>query len=580
MILTASLRVWKKFKFLCTCSRAEAFSNPPNPNLQNKLIVSLLKSCSQSSETTQIHACMIKVGLDLITFPLSKLLASSIPDIAYARSIFDRFPSPNLFIFNTILRAYSISKSPREAFSFFNSLRATGISLDQFSFISTLKSCARELALSTGQCIHGAIIVSGFDFFINLRNTLLHFYCVCGRIADAHQVFDEIPHLRDVVSWNALMSGYLQVSQPAMVVELFGQMRVGNFEASDISLMSLLSASGDMEDIRGGASLHGLCVKKGLCSYLNVATAIVAMYVNGGSVESARHMFDEMPNRDVVSWNCIIDGYAKNGIVEESLALLQAMKGECMKPNSATVAGLLSACASAGALGIGRCVHEFIEEEHLELDAVLGTGLVDMYSKCGLIYKAVDVFNQIPRKDVMSWTAMISGFGVNGQGEDALKLFHQMVEQGVIPNEITFLAVLSACSHAGLVIEGKQLFESLVHDCSFSPKIEHYGCMVDLLGRAGLLEEAHELIKSLPIKRDVTAWRALLAACRVYGDVKLGEIAERSLMELDDKNPAVSVLLLSTYAAAERWDVVTSTNLVEEMMRGKEAGWSSIELDS
>ena len=242
-----------------------------------------------------------------------------------------------------------------------------------------------------------------------------------------------MPHVRDVVSWNALMSGYLQISQPAMVVELFRQMRVRSFEVSDISLMSVLSASGDMGDIRGGASasLHGLCVKKGLCFYLNVATAIVAMYVKCGSVESARHMFDEMPNRDIVSWNCIIDGYAKSGLVEESLALLQAIKGECMKPNSATMAGLLLACASAGALGIGRCVHEFIEDENLEFDAVLGTGLVDMYSKCGLIDKAVDVFNRIPHKDVMSWTAMISGFGVNGQGENALKLFHQMVEQGV-----------------------------------------------------------------------------------------------------------------------------------------------------
>lgn len=394
-------------------------------------------------------------------------------------------------------------------------------------------------------------------------------------------MFDEIPHVRDVVSWNTLLSGYLQVSQLAEVVDLFRQMHRDRFEVSGITVMTALSASGDLAHVCVGESLHSFCIKNGFCLNLNVATAILSMYSKLGFMDSARRLFGEMPNRDVVSWNCIIDGYARSGHKEESMALLQVMKSEDMEPNSATLVGLLSTCASAGALGIGQCIHEFIEEEHMELNADLGTALIDMYSKCGLTNKAVEIFNQTQNKDTMCWTAMIVGFGVNGQGENAVQLFHKMVELGVKPNEVTFLAVLNACSHGGLVMEGKKFFESWIRECSFSPSIEHYGCMIDLLGRAGLLEEAHEMIKNLPIESDATAWRALLAACRVHGNVKLGEIARRALRELDNTHPTDSILMSSTYALAGRSsDVAKMKNWTEEVLMRKEAGWSSIEMEN
>ncbi|XP_077251524.1 pentatricopeptide repeat-containing protein At1g26900, mitochondrial-like isoform X2 [Tasmannia lanceolata] len=543
MILTG-IRWHQKFKFCPTSQRKQQFSQ--SSTHQNLIL--LLKSCSKISEIFQIHAHMIKTGLDHVTFPLSKLLASSIQDMDYAHSIFNQTQNPNLFIFNTMLRGYSISQNPKQALLFFNCIRAQGILLDQFSIISTLKSCARELAVQYGLGIHGTVVKSGFNFFVNLRNTLLHFYSVCGRIEDARQLFDEIPLKRDVVSWNALMGGYLQTSQPTYVMELFRLMHMG-FEISPATVLSVLSACGELGDFLGGESLHGFSIKNGFDLDTNVVTAIVNFYGKSKSMVYARRLFDGVPNRDVVLWNCIIDAYARNVY---------------------------------GALTIGRSIHEYIEGERLELNAVLGTALIDMYSKCGIIEKAVEVFSRMKSKDVMCWTAMIVGLGVHGQGVKALKFFKNMEEEGVRPNEVTFLAVLGACSHGGLVMEGKMYFDRMIRD-GFLPKIEHYGCMIDLLGRAGLVEEAHELIKRLPIESDATAWRALLAACRVHGHVELGEFVKGSLMELDDRHYGDTILLSSTYALAGRWaDVVRMWNSSEEkkrVMMKKEAGCSSIEME-
>ncbi|PIA62629.1 hypothetical protein AQUCO_00200559v1, partial [Aquilegia coerulea] len=482
-------------------------------------LISLLNSCTQTSEIIQVHGCMIKTGLDIVSFPVSKLLASAIVDINYAAKIFNEISKPNLFMFNTLLRGYSISEKPKEALVVFITLRAKGIFLDEFSFICTLKACARDMAVGSGLAIHGVVLQSGFEFFVNVRNTLLHFYSVCRRIGDAHQLFDMFPQERDLVSWNTLMGGYLKISQPVAVLDLFRQMHTFGF-----------------------------------CSETNLVTAIIAMYGKCGFMGSARKVFDGISQKDVVLWNCIIEGYLENGLLEESICLLRRMKWEGMKPNSATLAGLLRTCAASGALAIGESIHGFIEEELLVVDEVLGTALLDMYSKCGFVEKAVDVFERMQSKDVRAWTAMITGYGINGQGMDAIRLFEKMEAVGVMPNEVTFLALLNACSHCGLVTEGKYCFERMIRVYDFLPSIQHYGCMIDLLGRAGLLEEGYDLIKSLPIERDTRAWRALLAACRVHGDTDLGETAKRTLEQLNDEHPTDTILLLNSYAIHGRWD--------------------------
>ncbi|XP_010477797.1 PREDICTED: pentatricopeptide repeat-containing protein At1g26900, mitochondrial-like [Camelina sativa] len=530
----------------------------------------------------RIHGYMVKTGIDKDDFAVSKLLAlSSVLDIRYASSIFQHVSNTNLFMFNTMLRGYAMSDEPERAFRVFNQLRAKGLTLDRFSFITTLKSCSRELCSSIGEGLHGIVLRSGFMVFTDLRNALLHFYCVCGRINDARKVFDEMPHSVDAVSFSTLMNGYLQVSKQGLVLDLFRDMWKSGVTVSVSTLLSFLSATGDVGDLSGAESAHGLCIKLGLDLDLHLVTALIGMYSKIGEIGSARRVFDWAIRKDVVTWNCMIDQYAKMGVLEECLWLLRQMKYERMKPNSSTFVGLLSSCAKNEAASVGRSVGKLVEEERMALDARLGTALVDMYAKLGMLDKAVEIFNRMKDKDVKSWTAMISGYGSHGLAREAMTLFNKMEEENskVRPNEITFLVLLNACSHGGLVMEGIRCFKKMVETYRLTPKVEHYGCVVDLLGRAGQLEEAYELIKNLPITSDSTAWRALLAACRVYGNAYLGESVMMRLAEMDEVHPADAILLAGTHAVAGNSQGQLKSLDNELNKARKEAGYSAIEIE-
>lgn len=569
------------------CPRKVLFVKHHSTDSSHQKLISLLQSCKRTAEIIQIHGLMVKNGLDCVPFTLSKLLAAATLDVNYAVSIFERIQNPNLYMYNTMLRAYSISDEPEQVFELFNFVRSQSILLDEFTFVPILKSSANMLAIWTGLSVHSLVLRSGFILFLNVNNTLMHFYCVYGKIKEAHQLFDEFSGGKDMVSWNTLMGGYLCVSQYLVVIDFFRQLHCSDFDIGKATILTVLSAAGELNCIPGGKSLHGYCVKVGFFSDLDVVSALISMYGKIGCISLGHKMFDEVDVKDVVLWNCLIDGYAKNGLLEEALNLLDSMKLAGLKPNASTLVGLLSACSTSGALALGQCLHDYVEGQHLVLDEVLGTALVDMYAKCGLLSKAIDVFERIEHKDVQCWTTMISGYGVNGEAKNAISLYHIMEEQErVRPNEVTFLAVLNACSHAGLVTEGISCFNKMVQHYGLKPKIEHYGCIVDLLGRAGLLEDSHKIIKNLPVEGDTTAWRALLAACRIYGDVELGEIVKEELEQGHDVHPADSLILASTYAIAGRIQDHPEKNRapveeVESVHSGrKDAGCSTIQLSS
>ncbi|GAB2281972.1 hypothetical protein Dimus_016536 [Dionaea muscipula] len=527
-------------------------SKPYSKHITGTLLLSLLQSCNHISHVSQVHGHMVKTGLDRTHFNLSKLLASSIKDMSYAASIFRSIQNPDLFMFNTMLRCYSISERPQRGFGLFNYLRATGVLLDQFSFITTIKSCAGALAIEMGSSIHAAVIRAGFDSFLNVRNALMHFYCACWEVSDAHQLFDEFSEQNDLVSWNTLMGGYLNVSIPDMVVDLFRMLVRSSLSSNAGTVVNVLSAFGEMENHYGGETLHGSCIKIGISFDMNVATALISMYGNVRDVVSGCRVFDEILKTDVIMWNCLIDAHSKNGYLNESLSLLKLMKLEGLKPNSSTVAGLLSACAGCEAGSIGQCVANFVEQEQLALDAVLSTALLAMYSKCGFLEKAIDIFNRTEDRDTKTWTAMISAYGAHGHPKTAVACLRDMEEEGCWPNEVTFLAALSACSHGGLVEEGMNCIESMVRVYCMEPRVEHYGCLIDLLGRAGLLGQALGFINGFPFEVDATVWRTLLAACRVHGNVELGEQVKRVLVERYGDHPTDSILLSSAYAMVGR----------------------------
>lgn len=311
-------------------------------------------------------------------------------------------------------------------------------------------------------------------------------------------------------------------------------------------------------------------------------TSLLNGFIKCGDIESARKVFDEMPQRNVISWTGMIVGNVSWKTPVGGLELFRRMRAEGEdSPTAITIVAALSGCADIGALDFGRSIHGYINKlGNIATNVAVNNALIDMYSKSGSLELAVEIFGQMPIKDMFSWTTMISGLALHGKGRYALEVFDNMLASEQIPNEITFVSVLSACSHAGLVSEGRNLFNKMIDCCGLKPKVEHYGCMVDLLGRAGHLEEAIELIEQMPIDPDAIIWRSLLSACLGNGNLKLAEMAGKKVIELEPDDDGVYVLLWNIYCAANRWeDALKTRKMMREQKIKKKPGSSWIEMN-
>lgn len=417
-----------------------------------------------------------------------------------------------------------------------------------------------------------------------LGNTLVSLYVKCRSMADARRVFDEMPE-RDVCSWTVMIAGYAKHGPPQEALVLFHAMRETGVQSNQFTFASILPACINLGFLEQGMEIHEEIITAGFQSDVVVSTALVDLYAKCGSLKDARKVFDRMlerdpvswnamiagyaqngnvdeafklfsamPRRDVVSWNVVIAGFAHNGHGEESLRLFQQMQMEGMKPDSQTFASTLPACANFAALEQGTEIHEKIIRSGFQSDMVVSNALIDMYAKSGSIKKARELFDKMNQRDVVSWTAMIAGYAMHGRGKEALKLFEQMQHSGVCPNRVTFVGILTACSHAGLVDEGYEYFNCMSKYYNITPGMEHYRCMVDLLGRAGHLSEAQEFINKMQVKPDPIVWICLLSACSMDNNIELGESVAERLFELYPDHHAPYILLSNIYASAGRWD--------------------------
>ncbi|MED6143802.1 hypothetical protein PIB30_009301 [Stylosanthes scabra] len=314
---------------------------------------------------------------------------------------------------------------------------------------------------------------------------------------------------------------------------------------------------------------------------LILATAFVDMYGKSSDARSARSVFDNSTNnKDLMMYSAMISAYAKTDCIDEAFDVFVQMTGCGIKPNEITMVSLLSLCAKSGSLEMGKWIHSYIDKQGIKVDLIMQTSLVDMYSKCGDIDTAYELFVKASDQDISMWNAMISGFAMHGHGNAALELFSEMEEVGFIPNDITFIAVLHACSHAGLLQQGKRLFCRMVNEFGLVPKIEHYGCMVDLLGRAGLIDEAQELIKNMPMRPNTAVLGSFLAACKLHRDVNLGEWAAKQFLSLEPEKCGYNVLMSNIYASTNRWENVADIRrAMKDAGIHKEPGFSSIEVN-
>ncbi|KAJ0971195.1 hypothetical protein J5N97_019154 [Dioscorea zingiberensis] len=468
-----------------------------------------------------------------------------------------------------------------EALHAFSSMRRLYVRPDRSSFPCALKSCAALGSLFSGQQLHLQAFILGLHPDLFVASALVDMYSKCRVVDDARKAFDDTP-VKNAVVWTSMIVGYVwndAAREAAHTFKCFFA-EVGGFEVDYVAAVSALSACARIGEKKVTRGLHGALVKLGLEMETGVGNTLMDAYAKCRLLEVARKVFDGMSQRDNVSWNTMIAVYAQNGLSAEALELYTEMlRTGGVLYNAVTLSAILLGCAHAGALQMGKCIHSQVIRMCLEKDVYVGTSVVDMYCKCGRVEMARKAFNRMKDKNIKSWSAMVAGYGMHGRGQEALEVFDEMRRFGPKPNHITFVSVLAACSHAGLLDEGRHWFTAMQEDYGIEPEVEHYGCMVDLLGRGGCIEEAYGLIKGMRVKPDFMVWGALLSACRVHKNVKLAEISARKLFELDPKNCGYYVLLSNVYADAGRWrDVEKMRVLMKQRKMVKTPGYSSVEL--
>ncbi|KAJ6836017.1 pentatricopeptide repeat-containing protein, chloroplastic [Iris pallida] len=512
-------------------------------------------------------------------------------------------PSPLLW--NSLIN----SLDPFPAILTFALMLYHGLSVpDEFSFSLAIRACSRSRSFAPGSQIHTLVHKSGLlASSVYLHNSLIAFYSRCGQPEAARRIFDRAPE-RDVVSWNSMIDGYVKSGELSRARGLFDGM--GDEERNVVTWNSMLggyTSRGEdgIDDGRelfdripeqdpvswnlmiGGYAkcrrldeaedLFGRMPGKDVVSWAN----LIAGYAEVGRIGSARRLFDEMPSRDVVAWNVMITGYVKNGRFATALRLFSRMREDGnVSPDGATLAAALSAVSELGRVRDGIAIHEFVERNRMPLDGKLGVALIDMYSKCGRLEDALRVF-EASRSSVDHWNAMIGGLAIHGYGRLALRLFREMERLSLRPDDITFIGILSACSHAGMVKEGLACFEMMRREYGLEPKVQHYGCMVDVLSRAGRLDEAWELIRAMPTEPNDVIWKSLLSGCRERGNVDMGlKVANVLLKGSTATSSGSHVLLSNIYAGVGMWgDARNVRTMMQERDLGKVPGCSWIEID-
>jgi pentatricopeptide repeat protein len=433
-----------------------------------------------------------------------------------------------------------------------------------FTFPFALKAASRlpnnNSPLFAGVQLHARSLKLPSHSNRHVLTSLLNLYAKCGLLHDAQRVFDEIPR-PSTVSWTALITAYMDAGRVQDAVSIAGNAFASGVRPDSFTVVKVLTACARVTDLATGEAVWEAAEQEGLSGSVFVATAAMDLYIKCGEMEKAREVFDKMPSKDAVAWGAMVGGYASNGLPRESLDLFFTMQAKRMRPDCYAVVGALSACTRLGALDLGRrAVGTLPWEEFLD-NPVLGTALIDMYAKCGCTDEAWAVFQQMRNRDVIVWNAMILGLGMTGYGKIAFVLVGQLKKLGVTLNENTFIGVLCSCTHTGLVHDGRRYFHNMSQLYHINPRIEHYGIMVDLLSRAGLLDEAHQLIEDMPMQPNAVVWGALLGGCKIHRDAELAEHALRQLIRLEPWNSGNYVMLSNIYSNSGRWEDAANLRL-------------------
>ncbi|KAF2311611.1 hypothetical protein GH714_025252 [Hevea brasiliensis] len=526
-----------------------------SPDSTEVIYDNLLKSCDGLAFLKQIHLVLTTTSLiDKSPHLGAQIIIkyAQFGDPNSARALFDHInihgDKPSSFLWNTMIRAYANGGHCFETLQLYSVMHRAGISPNNYTFPFIFKVCASNSLILLGKVAHGDALKTGFDSDLYVEAALVDMYAKGDQFCDGRKIFDEMS-MKDLVCWTAMITAYEQAEKPEEALILFQKMQQEGLLADSVTIVSVASAIGRLGHAKRAQSVHCYAIRHLFLEEICVANSVIAMHAKCGDMDKARLVFDMMDERNSISWNSMLSGYTQNGKASEALLLFDEMRDSGCELNPVTALIMVAASAYLGSSHLGRKFHDFILDSKMKVDMNLWNALMDMYAKCGDLETAVEIFSGIhpSERDVCSWNVLISGYGMHGYGKEALKLFSRMQEEGVEPNHITFTSILSACSHAGLVDEGRKCFRDMTK--SVTPEMKHYACMVDMLGRAGLLQEAFDLIKEMPAPPNDSVWGALLLACKIHGNMELGKIAANNLFQLEPNHTGYYVLMSNIYAA-------------------------------
>ncbi|KAG9441033.1 hypothetical protein H6P81_016887 [Aristolochia fimbriata] len=454
---------------------------------------------------------------------------------------------------------------------------ATARNCDSYTYASVLKACADSGTLMYGKAVHTQTVKSGFNSTSYVANTLSYMYIKCGKLDYGLRLFERM-QTPDVASWTMIISTYVQMGCEENALKSFLQMREAGVNGNEFTFAAVISGSGGLVSIKLGEQLHAHVLSRGLDRSMSVANALMTMYAKCGCLSSASIVFQDMSNRDVVSWSTIIAGYCQESQGEEAFELFSQMRREGTRPNEFALASLLSVCATMAIVEQGKQIHAHVLSIGVECDPMVNSALINMYSKCGSIGEAKNIFDA-GNDNLVSWTAMINGFAEHGFSREAINLFEEMSVVGLRPDSVTFIGVLTACSHAGLVDLGIHYFKSMRRDYQINPGKEHYGCMIDILSRAGKLSDAESLINEMPFEPDDVVLSILLRACGLLNDIERARRTAKRLLKFDPSSAGTHITISNIYSATGMWaDAAYMRKLMKSKGVRKEPGWSCIKV--
>lgn len=535
------------------------------------------KACAKMSDSRNcqlIHAHFTKSPCNANLHVQTALIDMYVKcdKLEYAFSLFEEMSKRDITAWNAMIMGFMQVGSVSRVVYLFDRMKSDGsVRPDSVTIIWLSQLASRENDVRLLASVHSFGIKIGLGSDILVANTLISAYAKCQATAMAEMVFDGIDlGCLTVVSWNSFITGFSYAGEGFKSLRVYQRMLNGGFRPDLSTILNLLLSFLKPQVLYQGKLVHCHGIHLGCTSDISILNTLISMYSKCSDITSATNVFDSMVNnRTCVSWTVMIGGYAEIGDLDNTISLFREMEAESEeKPDPVTILHVISVCGQVGALETGRWIDEYALSRRYKSNVVICNALLDMYTKCGSINDAVELFSTMSERTVVSWTSMIAGFALHGKSREAMNCFDMMLKSGLEPNHITFLSVLQACAHAGVLEQGQEYFDRMTKVYKIDASLDHYACMADLLGRRGKLKEALDYIRNMPVEPDAGIWAALLNASKNYRNIDIGEYAAHQLLELEPQAAAPYVEMANVYASVGRWDDVS---LIRTKMKSNQA---------